>query len=138
MTKIASGRGPAASAPTPAAARPPKASSPGSARSPASTARGHLAHPRMPRVKGRDGRVAKLALAVACDVGAALPSFAAAPWVNADGATVNRAPGASWSSHAPFVPPGRTDEPLLICVIFSVTAPRAMASAARLYSATQD
>jgi hypothetical protein len=28
-------------------------------------------------------------------VGAALPSFAPAPWANADGATVNRAPGAA-------------------------------------------
>ena len=63
-------------------------------------------------------------------MGATLPSFAAAPWVNADGATVNRAPGASWSSHVPSVPPGRTDEPPLICVIFSATAPRAMVSAA--------
>src|SRR5229473_1678500 len=53
MTKIASGRGPAASAPMAVAARPPRASSPGFARSPASMARGRLAHPRIERVAGR-------------------------------------------------------------------------------------
>src|SRR5229473_8143478 len=114
MTKIASGRGPAASAPTPAAARPLRASSPAFARSPASMARGRLAHPRIERAVGRAAeRAARSAQAVACDVGAALPSFAAAPWVNADGATVNRAPAGSWSSHARSAVPERTDVPAL-------------------------
>ncbi len=131
MTKIASDRGLAASAPMAVAVRPPRVSSPEFARSPASMAQERLAHLRLERVAGPAAeRAARSAQAVACDVGAALPSFAAAPWVNADGATANRAPGASWSSHAPSVPPGRTDEPLLISVIFSATAPRAMASAA--------
>src|SRR5882724_11132076 len=53
MTRITSGRGPAASAPMAVAARPSRASSPGFARSPASMARGRLAHPRMERVAGR-------------------------------------------------------------------------------------
>src|SRR6266849_1307887 len=127
MTKIVSVRGLAASAPTPAAVRPPRAFSPGSARSPASMAQGRQAHPRIERVAGR---AAERAARSACDVGAALPSFAPAPWANADGATANRAPGASWSNRAPFVPPGRTAALPLICVISSATAPRAMASAA--------
>jgi hypothetical protein len=95
MTKIASGRGPAASAPMVAAARLPKASSVGFARSPASMVRGRLAHRRIERVAGRAAEcVAKSAQAEVCGAGAALPSFAVASWANVDGATVNRAPGA--------------------------------------------
>src|SRR6266852_4809468 len=76
---------------------------------------------------GSGGRArGKVGEAEACDAGAAPPSFAAAPWANADGATVNRAPGVSWSSHARYGLPGRTAAPLLICDIFSATAPRAM------------
>src|SRR5262249_52492430 len=102
------------------AERPPRVSSPGFVRSPANMGRGGLAHPLIERVAGRAAEcVARAAQVKACGAGAVLPSSAAAPWANADGATVNRAPGALWSSLARSVLPGRTGAPPLICVIFS-------------------
>src|SRR5258707_7550961 len=102
MTRITSGRGPAASALMAAAARPPRVSSAGFARSPASMARGRLAHPRIERVADPAAeRAAKAAQAVACDVGAALPSVAAATLGEADGGTGKPAARAALARHAP-------------------------------------
>ncbi len=54
-------------------------------------ARGRQAHPRIEGVAGPAAeRAARSAQAVACDVGAALPSFAAAPWVNAEPPSTGR------------------------------------------------